>query len=220
MLDDATVFSSEVSEKLKWPTAEMYTATYLKQEDKDRIAAMIDEIMVAYHGIIEEADFLSDETRAKAIEKLDSITPNVLYPDSWEKYSCEELNFAGPEDGGTLWEANRRIARYMRDESVKEYSEPVDKEEWGDAPQTVNCFYNPLNNSLYILGAYAQGGMYNSEMSDTASTTRAASSTRTATWSTGGPRKTRRPSWSATRRWWTTTTPCIPGRARTSTAAS
>ena len=54
----------------------------------------------------------------------------------------------------------------MRDESVKEYSEPVDKEEWGDAPQTVNCFYNPLNNSLYILGAYAQGGMYNSEMSD------------------------------------------------------
>ena len=143
MLDDATVFSSEVSEKLKWPTAEMYTATYLKQEDKDRIAAMIDEIMEAYHGIIEEADFLSDETRAKAIEKLDSITPNVLYPDSWEKYSCEELN-----------------------ESVKEYSEPVDKEEWGDTPQTVNCFYNPLNNSLYILGAYAQGGMYNSEMSD------------------------------------------------------
>lgn len=166
MLDDATVFSSEVSEKLKWPTAEMYTATYLKQEDKDRIAAMIDEIMEAYHGIIEEADFLSDETRAKAIEKLDSITPNVLYPDSWEKYSCEELNFAGPEDGGTLWEANRRIARYMRDESVKEYSEPVDKEEWGDTPQTVNCFYNPLNNSLYILGAYAQGGMYNSEMRD------------------------------------------------------
>ena len=153
MLDDATVFSSEVSEALKWPTAEMYTATYLKQEDKDRIAAMIDEIMEAYHGIIEEADFLSDETRAKAIEKLDSITPNVLYPDSWEKYSCEELNFAGPEDGGTLWEANRRIAGYTLAESVKEYSEPVDKEKWGDAPQTVNCFYNPLNNSLYILGA-------------------------------------------------------------------
>ena len=166
MLDDATVFSSQVSETLKWPTAEMYAATYLKQEDKDRIAGMIDEILEAYHGIIEEADFLSDVTRARAIEKLDAITPNVLYPDSWEKYSCEELNFAGPEDGGTLWEANRRIARYMLAESVKEYSEPVDKEKWGDAPQTVNCFYNPLNNSLYILGAYAQGGMYNSEMSD------------------------------------------------------
>ena len=166
MLDDATVFSSEVSETLKWPTAEMYTAAYLKQEDKDRIAGMIDEILEAYHGIIEEADFLSDETRARAIEKLDTIKPYVLYPDSWEKYSCEELNFAGPEDGGTLWEANRRIAGYMLAESVKEYSEPVDKEKWGDAPQTVNCFYDPTKNSLYILGAYAQGGMYNSEMHD------------------------------------------------------
>lgn len=166
MLDDATIFSSEVSEALKWPTAEMYAATYLKQKDKDRIADMIDEILEAYHGIIEEADFLSDETRAKAIEKLDSITPNVLYPDSWEKYSCEELNFAGPEDGGTLWEANRRIAGYTLAESVKEYSEPVDKEKWGDAPQTVNCFYDPTKNSIYILGAFAQGNIYNSDMSD------------------------------------------------------
>ena len=166
MLDDATIFSSEVSEALKWPTAEMYAATYLKQEDKDRIADMIDEILEAYHGIIEEADFLSDETRARAIEKLDAIKPYVLYPDSWEKYSCEELNFAGPEDGGTLWEADRRIARYTLAESVKEYSEPVDKEKWGDTPQTVNCFYDPTKNSIYILGAFAQGGMYNSEMSD------------------------------------------------------
>ena len=166
MLDDATVFSSQVSRTLNWATAEMYAATYLKQEDKDRIADVIDEILEAYHGIIEEADFLSDETRARAIEKLDAIKPYVLYPDSWEKYSCEELNFAGPEDGGTLWEANRRIARYTLAESVKEYSEPVDKEKWGDTPQTVNCFYDPTKNSIYILGAFAQGNIYNSDMSD------------------------------------------------------
>jgi len=166
MLDDATIFSSEVSEALKWPTAEMYAATYLKQEDKDRIADMIDEILEAYHGIIEEADFLSDKTRARAIEKLDAIKPYVLYPDSWEKYSCEELNFAGPEDGGTLWEADRRIAGYTLAESVKEYSEPVDKEKWGDTPQTVNCFYDPTKNCIYILGAFAQGNIYNSDMSD------------------------------------------------------
>ena len=116
---------------------------------------MIDEIMEAYHGIIEEADFLSDETRAKAIEKLDSITPNVLYPDSWEKYSCEELNFAGPEDGGTLWEANRRIARYMRDESVKEYSEPVDKEEWGDWIRRSGAIRLRLSTASTILSTTA-----------------------------------------------------------------
>ena len=166
MLDDATVFSADVSKTLAWPTAEMYAATYLKQEDKDRIADMIDVILDAYHGIIEEADFLSDETRARAIEKLDAIKPYVLYPDSWEKYSCEELNFSGPEDSGTLWEANRQIARYTLDENIRDYSEPVDKEKWDETPQTVNCFYNPLNNSVYILGAFAKGGLYNSEMSD------------------------------------------------------
>ena len=166
MLDDETLFSAQVSRTLPWPTAEMYAAACLKQEDKERIAAMIDEILDAYHGIIEEADFLSDETRAKAIEKLEDITPNVLYPDSWEKYSCEELNFAGPADGGTLWEADRQISRYNIAKNVKEYSEPVDKEKWHDPPQTVNCFYNPLNNSVYILGAFARGGLYNSEMSD------------------------------------------------------
>ena len=46
--------------------------------------------------MLQEEEWLSQETREKAIEKLDAITPNVLYPDSWEKYSCEELDFAGP----------------------------------------------------------------------------------------------------------------------------
>jgi putative endopeptidase len=102
MLSDEIVFSNNVSAMLSWPVAQLYTQTYLKQEDKDRISDLVDELIDAYHGILGEADFLSDTTRAAAIEKLDSIDIRVLFPDSWEKYSCEELNFAGPEDGGTL----------------------------------------------------------------------------------------------------------------------
>ena len=166
MLDDETVFSDAVADTLAWPVAQLYTQTYLRQEDKDRILTMMKEILDAYHGIIEEADFLSDATREKAIEKLDSIEPRSLYPDSWEKYSCEELNFAGPEDGGTLWEANRSITAYNIAKSVKEYPDPVDKEKWSSTPQTVNCFYDWSNNTITILGAFAQGGAYNSDMSD------------------------------------------------------
>ena len=166
MLDDETVFSSSVAGTLAWPVARLYTETYLKQEDKDRISGMIDEILDAYHGIINEADFLSDETRAKAIEKLDVIDKRVLYPDSWEKYDCAELNFASAEEGGTLWDAYRAIGAYYLAESVEDYSKPVDKEEWGMTPQTVNCFYDWQQNNITILGAFAQGGIYNSEMSD------------------------------------------------------
>ena len=166
IMDDETAFSGRVSETLVWPVARLYTETYLKQEDKDRISAMTDEIMDAYHGILENADFLSDETRAKAVEKLDAMQKFILYPDDWEDYSCEELNFASKEDGGTLNEALEAISRFYFAQSAKEFSEPVDKTKWEVTPQTVNCFFGQQINGIYILGAYARGDNYNSEMSD------------------------------------------------------
>ena len=166
MLDDETVFSSSVAGSLDWAVARLYTETYLKQEDKDRISAMVDEILDTYHGIIAEADFLSEETREKAIEKLDAIDKRILFPDSWEKYSYERLEFTPAEEGGTMWEALKNLGAYAVAKSVREYSEPVDKEKWGVTPQTVNCFYNATTNSIYILGAFAQGNIYNSDMSD------------------------------------------------------
>ena len=109
MLDDETVFSGSVAETLVWPVARLYTETYLKQEDKDRISEMVDDILAAYHGILEDADFLSDETRAKAVEKLNAIGKHILYPDDWSKYSCEELNFPSKEEGGNYQEALEAI---------------------------------------------------------------------------------------------------------------
>ena len=166
MLDDATEFATETADILPWPVSRLYTETYLNEEDKARISAMIDEIIEAYHGIIEGADFLSDATRKNAIGKLDSMGKNVLYPDSWEKYSYEELNLAAPEDGGNLWEAMQQISAFKTANDVKDYPEPVDKEEWRQPPHIINCFYYPQQNSIYIMGAFAQGGIYNSDMSD------------------------------------------------------
>ena len=163
---DDEAFSQAISGMLKWPVAQLYTETYLKEEDKKRITELVEEIKDAYHGILEDADFLSDETREKAIEKLDAINVMVLYPDSWEKYNCEGLDFKGPAEGGSLWEALRAIDSYEIQEELKDLSNPVDKEKWTIAPQTFNCGYEPQTNSMYILGAYAQGNIYHSDMSD------------------------------------------------------
>ena len=151
---------------LEWPVARLYTEKYLKQEDKDRISAMVDDILADYHGILEDADFLSEETKAKAVEKLEAIQKYILYPDDWSKYSCEELSFATKEEGGNYWDALEAIGRFRIAKSVKEYSEPVDKAKWIETPHTVNCFYSPQTNGIYIMGAFARGGFYNSEMSD------------------------------------------------------
>ena len=164
--DDKAVSAGYVSGALKWGVAQLYTETYLHEEDKERITELVNEIKEAYHGILEDADFLSDETREKAIEKLDAIEPRVLYPDSWEKYEYRGLDFKGPQDGGTLWEALHAIEAYQIQEEVNGFSTPVDKKKWTVSPQTFNCGYEPLTNSIYILGAYARGDIFNSEMSD------------------------------------------------------
>ena len=80
------------------------------------------------------------------------------YPDSWEKYECEELNFAGAGEGETLMEAYDALTEYELYKSVKEFADPVDKEKWSATPTTVNCSYYPQSNSIYILGAFAQSG--------------------------------------------------------------
>ncbi len=165
-LPDDMAFSSTVADLLPWPVARLYSDTYLDAADKVRIADMIDEILACYHGILSDADFLSEPTRAKALEKLDAIGVHVLYPDSWEPYSCDGLDYASAGDGGTLWDAMDCISVYFLRKNIRDHSEPVDKDLWVLPPQVFNCYYSPKNNTVNILGAFAQGTIYNSGMSD------------------------------------------------------
>ncbi len=166
ILPDETVFAKSVNTTLAWPVSKLYVETYLKPEDKDRLQELVAEVIEQYHGIINEADFLSDETKAAAIEKLEAMGTNVLWPDDWDAYSCEGLEIASAADGGTLWQALGDIGDFKTAKKVKEYSEPVNKKLWPATPATVNCYYQASRNSIYILGAFAQGDVYNSEMSD------------------------------------------------------
>ena len=166
ILDDETAFSTLTSNILSWPVGRLYAETYLKQEDKDRISTLVDEVLVAYHQILEEADFLSEKTKKNAIEKLESIDKRVLFPDSWEKYSYESLTIKSPEEGGTLWEAMHSISEDGTQRSIEEYQKPKDKEKWVRPPQILNCSYDPTTNSIYVFGGFARDGIYNSQMSD------------------------------------------------------
>jgi len=163
---DELVISTIMTEKLKWPVARLYCERYLSRNDKDRISGLIDEIITEYHGIIEEADFLTDETKAAAIDKLEAIDKQVLWPDDWSKYDSTDLEIASAADGGTLWEAVKGIARYDTDQSIRQFSEPVDKDMWNYVPNTFNCGYDPQSNSIWIFGAFARGEIYNAEMND------------------------------------------------------
>ncbi len=165
-MPDEDVFPSLVAGDLEWPVARLYAEKYLSKKAKDRISGLIDKLIEVYHDIINEAQFLSDATKAKAIEKLEAMGRYVVYPDSWEKYECAELNFPSKEEGGTLTQALEAIKAYNRMKSIREYDSPTDKELWPAPPTTVNCMYHLTSNNIYILGAYCQGLMYSDDMSD------------------------------------------------------
>ena len=161
---------SEVYEDLKinvgWAVSKFYVEKHTNPEDKERISALVDEIVTAYYGIIEDADFISEETRAGAIAKLDSMVRNVLYPDSWEPYSFEDVNFVSKEEGGSLWEAYRAIKKHEHEKTVAGAVKPYDRTIWDLLPLDGNCGYTPGANSFTIKAAFVQAPNYKPDMSD------------------------------------------------------
>ena len=137
----------------------------LNPEAKERISALVDEIVTAYYGIIEDADFISDKTRAGAIAKLDNMARHVLYPDSWEPYSFEDVSYVSKEEGGGLWEAYRAIKKHEHEKTVAEACNPYDRTIWDLLPFDGNCGYTPGSNAIYIKAAFAQAPNYRPDMS-------------------------------------------------------
>ena len=156
----------DVNIVLGWPVAQLYVESYTNPEDKERVSNLVDEIIAAYYGIIDEADFISDETRDGAYAKLDNLSKNVLYPDSWDPYSFEDVDFAAKEEGGTLWEAFRAIQKHEQKKNVSRASGPYDRTVWDGLPFVVNCGYEPAVNGIYIYAAFARGNNYYTGMSD------------------------------------------------------
>lgn len=165
-LEDSVIAAGIVASNLEWAVARLYTAAYLKQEDKDRISDLVDAILRKYVEVIQSADFLSDETKAASIEKLQSISKKVLWPDDWSKYTYEGLEMKSPAEGGLLYNELNALGEYSIRKMIKEYSEPKDPDKWLVSPQTFNCMYSAQGNEVYILGAFATGEIYNSAMSD------------------------------------------------------
>ena len=152
---------------LSWQTARMYCEKYFTQQDKDNVQTLIENIIDVYREMLTEESFLSDETKAAAINKLDSLRIRSLYPDDWSEYTDPELTFRSAEEGGCLIEAMEAIDRSYFRRLQEKVKHPINHELWSDSitPIIVNCFYNPSENSINILAAFCRGDVYSSDMS-------------------------------------------------------
>jgi putative endopeptidase len=190
---------------------QLYVQRYFSPRTKARYERLTDEIFAAFRERIEHLEWMSEQTRQRALLKLSTVTKKVGYPNKWRDYSTYEVSrssFLGNVVRGNEWRSDYYIAKLHK---------PVDRTEWEMTPQTYNAYYNPSNNEIVLpAAAFILPGIADSLVDDalvysyaaaprsgtrsrTASTTRAASSTSVAISTTGGPPTTRRSSTAARR---------------------
>ena len=124
------------------PLGKLFVKEHFSEESKAYMANMIEHLRKAYRESINSLSWMSDETKEKAIKKLEAFTYKVGYPDKWEDYS--ELEITGESYVQNIINAKKFGYQDMLDRQ----GEPVDKEEWGMTPQMVNAYYNPSNNEI------------------------------------------------------------------------
>ncbi|MGV9802866.1 M13 family metallopeptidase, partial [Mycobacterium sp. NPDC003449] len=118
----------------------LYVERYFPPEAKARMDELVANLREAYRVSIDELDWMTPETRAKALTKLDKFTPKIGYPARWRDYSAlviERDDLYGNFLRGHIVSSDRELAKL---------GAPVDRDEWFMTPQTVNAYYNPGMN--------------------------------------------------------------------------
>ena len=122
---------------------QMYVEKYFPEENKTRMLDLVKNLQTALGERIQALEWMSDETKAKAMEKLNTFTVKIGYPDKWRDYTALEI------DPALTYYANvQRAAKFEQDYSLSFLGKPVDKNKWYMNPQTVNAYYNPATNEI------------------------------------------------------------------------
>ena len=149
------------------PMDNLYIRQYCTEQQREDIAGIVEEVKQYYREMFEnEVDWLSAGTRKAAIEKLDNMHVNVVYPDELEDWS--ELDFAGPDEGGSLLEASKAIRRYKAERKAGLLGTEADVYKWNQSElpaSSVNAAYSGYNNTINIQAGVLIGEIYNEEMS-------------------------------------------------------
>ncbi|MBI1359799.1 MAG: M13 family peptidase [Alphaproteobacteria bacterium] len=127
-----------------------YVAKYFPPENKEKMDALVKNLLAALKTRIENLDWMDDATRAEALKKLATFDPRIGYPDKWRDYSALTI------EPGKLFEDVRAAHKFEWDRQVNRLSQPVDREEWYMTPPTVNAYYDPLMNQITFPAAILQ----------------------------------------------------------------
>ncbi|GAA4324680.1 M13 family metallopeptidase [Flaviaesturariibacter amylovorans] len=134
--------SGLIDQQLGDALGQLYVAKYFQPEAKERMLALVNNLQETFASRIKGLDWMSQETKVRALEKLNAFTKKIAYPDKWKDYSS--INIAANDLLGNV----RRSAQWRYNEMIGRFGRPVDRTEWGMTPPTINAYYSPVNNEI------------------------------------------------------------------------
>ena len=140
----------------------LYVERYFPPQAKARMDELVANLREAYRVSINQLEWMTPQTREKALVKLDKFTPKIGYPNTWRDYS--ELVI----DRADLYGNYRRGYELEYDRDLAKLGGPVDRDEWFMTPQTVNAYYNPGMNEIVFPAAILQPPFFDAEADDAA----------------------------------------------------
>ena len=146
---------SAVNGVLGEAVGQMYTEKYFPAAAKERMIKLVGNLQKALGERIQGLEWMSEETKAKALEKLAAFHVKVGYPDKWRDYSSLEIK------NDSYWANIIRSNHFDHDKMIAKAGKPVDKDEWLMTPQTVNAYYNPTTNEICFPAAILQAPFFN-----------------------------------------------------------
>jgi len=138
---------SAVNGTLGEVVGKVYVANYFPPDSKAQMKALVENVRAAFKDGIDGLEWMADETKEQAQYKLKKFNPKIGYPDKWETY--EGLNVDADDLIGTIQSARK----WSWEDSIGQLGQPIDRDEWGMTPQTVNAYYNSILNEIVFPAA-------------------------------------------------------------------
>ncbi len=154
--------TSRVDREMGEALGQVYVARYFPPEEKQRALAMTAAIEKTMERDIDQLDWMSAETKLKAIAKLHTVMNKVGYPDKWRDYT--KLNIVLGDSVGNL----ERVRQFNFARELAKIGKPVDKSEWYMSPPTVNAYYEPQQNTVNFPAGYFQPPFFSNNEDDAA----------------------------------------------------
>ena len=121
---------------------QLYVAQYFKPEAKARMDELVKNMSETFAERIQTLEWMSAETKEKALEKLHAFTPKIGYTEKWETYQGLELK------SDDFYGNVKRAQEWAYQDMIQQFGQPVDRTRWGMTPPTVNAYYSPVNNEI------------------------------------------------------------------------